>query len=89
MSAPFQVGARVRSSGYVIQRRRDYWLGCGQTAQKSAAKDELDRAVALRGTVLGLREGKFAPWIVTVRFDGETVQHEALPGMFELAEDAR
>ena len=84
--APFQPGDRVRSSSYVIQRRRDHWLSCGRQPEKTRAKDELDRAVAARGTVISLSEGKYAPWIVCVRMDGETGEHNALPGLFERLE---
>ena len=47
----FKIGDRVRHSGYSLKGLRDYWLSCGRHAQKSAAKDELDRKVAERGTI--------------------------------------
>ncbi len=51
------VGQRVRHSGSVIQRKRDYWNSCGREPFKTGAKDALDRAVAERGTVTAILPG--------------------------------
>jgi hypothetical protein len=48
----FQVGDIVRYSGHVTMKKRDYWNQQGSEPAKSNAKRELDRVVALRGTVV-------------------------------------
>ena len=50
----YQIGDRVKHSGTVIMRKRDYWNSCGREPMKSGARRELDRAIAERGTVTGL-----------------------------------
>lgn len=52
-----KVGDRVRHSGYVTQRKRDYWNNCGREPYKSAAKRDLDACIAERGTVTAILEG--------------------------------
>ncbi len=49
-----QIGDRVRHSGYVTQRARDYWNKCGSEPHKSRAKDALDAKIAERGTITGI-----------------------------------
>ena len=51
------VGTRVRHSGLVIQRKRDYWNSCGREPMKSGARKALDVAVAERGTVTAILPG--------------------------------
>lgn len=53
----FSVGQRVKHSGYVINRKRDYWNSCGREPMKSGAKRALDEAVAARGTITAILEG--------------------------------
>ena len=51
------VGDRVRHSGHVIQKKRDYWNQCGREPMKSGAKRALDEAVAERGTITAILPG--------------------------------
>ena len=51
------VGARVRHSRYVTDRKRDYWNSLGDYTRKSRAKDDLDECIAERGTVTGHKKG--------------------------------
>ena len=53
----FTIGQRVRHSGYVLQRKRDYWNNCGSEPSKSGAKRALDEATAERGTVSAILSG--------------------------------
>jgi hypothetical protein len=53
----FSVGQRVRHSGIVIQRKRDYWNSCGREPMKSGARKALDAAIAERGTVTAILAG--------------------------------
>ncbi len=82
--APFRKGDRVKFSGTVIQRKRDFWLNQGRWAEKSAAKGWIDVATAARGTVEGCEHGKYCPWVVEVRMDDGTL-HRSIPGNFILA----
>lgn len=50
----FKVGDRVRHSGYVTQRARDYWCQQGEYTRKQRAKDALDACIAERGTIVEL-----------------------------------
>ena len=54
---PFKVGQRVKHSGPVIQKKRDYWNLQGREPMKSGAKKALDDAVKERGTVTALLAG--------------------------------
>lgn len=54
---PFKIGQRVKHSGPVIQRARDYWNNQGREPQKSGARKALDEAVAQRGTITALLPG--------------------------------
>ena len=56
-AADYKVGDRVRHSGSVIQRKRDYWNSCGREPMKSGAKRALDAALAERGTVTAILAG--------------------------------
>lgn len=51
------VGDRVKHSGHVINRKRDYWNQCGREPMKSGAKDALEKAVAERGTITAILVG--------------------------------
>ena len=53
----FKVGQRVKHSGYVINKKRDYWNSCGREPMKSGARKALDQAVSERGTVTALLDG--------------------------------
>lgn len=64
------IGDRVRYSGYVTNRARDYWNNCGREPQKSGAKKELDRLVALRGTVMEILDPG-----LTVKWDNGSVSN--------------
>ena len=55
--ADFAVGDRVKHSGTVIMRKRDYWNSCGREPAKSNAKKWLDDAIAERGTVTAILPG--------------------------------
>lgn len=72
-------------SGYALKHDRDYWLSCGESGRKAAAKDALDRKTAVRGTVIACEPGRFTAWIVQWRADGETGTHETLPHLLEVA----
>jgi len=50
----FKVGDRVRHSGHVTQRARDYWCQQGEYTRKQRAKDALDKTIAARGTIIEL-----------------------------------
>lgn len=63
-----EIGDRVGHGHAIIRSARDYWLGCGQYQQKSAAQEELKRKESAQGTVTNVRQGKCA-WIVTVKWD--------------------
>lgn len=52
--AEFTVGQRVRHSGHVLQKKRDYWNSCGREPMKSGAKRALDAAIAERGIVTAI-----------------------------------
>lgn len=52
--ARFNVGNRVKHSGHVINKKRDYWNSCGREPMKSGARNALDKAVAERGTVTAI-----------------------------------
>ncbi len=51
------VGTRVKNSGHVTQRKRDYWCSCGREPMKSGAKMALDAAIAARGTITAILPG--------------------------------
>jgi hypothetical protein len=52
-------GQRVRHSGHVTMRARDYWCSLGDYARKTRAKDELERLIAERGTILEVLHNGF------------------------------
>ncbi len=54
------VGDRVRHSGYVTQKKRDYWNNCGREPMKSGAKKALDECIAERGVVTAILPGDSA-----------------------------
>ncbi len=51
------VGDRVRHSGYVTQKKRDYWNQQGEYTAKSRAKKWLDDCIAERGTITAILPG--------------------------------
>lgn len=53
----FSIGDRVKHSGYVTQKKRDYWNSCGAEPHKSRAKQALDEAIKERGTVSAILPG--------------------------------
>lgn len=60
VNAETPIGTRVKSSGDALRPTRDWWLGCGRASSKSAAKAELDRKTARRGTLIAIEQGKYA-----------------------------
>jgi hypothetical protein len=50
----FAIGDRVRHSGHVTLRARDYWCNQGEYTRKQRAKDALDACIAERGTIVEL-----------------------------------
>ncbi len=64
----FNVGDRVRHSGSVIQKARDYWLSCGREPMKTGARTDLDKKTSARGTVTAVEQGKYS-WHVAVTWD--------------------
>ena len=46
------IGQRVRYSGYVTDRKRDYWNQQGREPDKSRARKWLDDCLAERGTII-------------------------------------
>lgn len=72
----YQIGQRVRHSGYVLQRKRDYWNSCGREPMKSGAKRALDDAIAERGTITAILPGDASRGVspgVEVTWDNGTV----------------
>ncbi len=47
----FEVGDRVKYSGYALERDRQYYLGLGDYSRKNAAKEFYENKLAQRGTV--------------------------------------
>lgn len=84
----FAVGDRVRRSGYVTQRARDYWNNCGREPMKSGAKAALDKAIADRGTVTELLVGDSSRGVspgLAIQWDDGTIC-SCLPYMVAKAE---
>lgn len=76
--AEFAVGDRVKHSGTVIMRKRDYWNSCGREPMKSGARRALDEAVAERGTITAILPGDPSRGVspgVAVTWDNGQVQH--------------
>lgn len=46
------IGTQVKHSGYSVRPKRDWYLSRGRASEKSAAKDDLDRFVAMRGVLV-------------------------------------
>lgn len=83
----FSVGQRVKHSGSVIQRKRDYWNSCGREPMKSGARKALDEAVAERGTVTAILAGDPSRGVspgLEVTWDGGSV-HRCLSYLVEAA----
>lgn len=68
MKHNFTVGARVRYSDAAIEPKRDYWNNCGREPMKAGARRALEDAIAARGTITSIVEGKFA-MTASVRWD--------------------
>lgn len=86
--AEFKVGDRVKHSGTVIMRKRDYWNSCGREPMKSGARRALDAAIAERGTVTAILPGDRARGVspgLEVTWDGGSVSH-CLSYLLEKAE---
>lgn len=49
--APLRVGDRVKPSAYSLRDKWSYYLGLGDYARKSRARDVYDTAAAARGTI--------------------------------------
>lgn len=70
----FRVGDRVAHSYSSLRGLRDYWLSCGRSQEKSAAKEALDKKTAERGIVTNIRKGSYA-WVIGV--DWENLEYPA------------
>jgi hypothetical protein len=79
----FNVGDKIRHSGYVIQRARDYWLKCGREPMKSGAKADLDKKTNARGIVKGINKNRNAWSVFTEWQDGHV--SDSLSYMLEKA----
>ena len=82
-----QIGDRVKHSGHVLMRKRDYWNSCGREPMKSGAKRVLDAAIAERGTVTAILPGDPARGVspgLEVTWDGGSVSR-CLSYLVELA----
>lgn len=65
----FKAGDRIRYSQLRLKPARDWWLSRGRWSEKSAAKDELDKLTAERGTVLESFVNRFGARVVKYRMD--------------------
>ena len=73
---PYAIGDRVKHSGHVINRKRDYWNSCGREPMKSGARRALDAAVAERGTITAILMGDPSRGVspgLEVKWDGGSV----------------
>ena len=84
MSAPFQIGDRVKKSEHSLRAARDSWLKAGSQPLKSAYRDAYDREMAIRGTVLSCEAGKYG-FTVKVKTDTGSI-HDSIPSIWEAAE---
>jgi hypothetical protein len=82
MSAPFQIGDRVKKSEYNLRAARDSWLKAGSQSLKSAYRDAYEREMAIRGTVLSCEAGKYG-FTVKVKTDTGLV-HDSIPSIWEV-----
>ena len=58
-----EIGTRVRHSGYVVNRKREYWNQQGRQPAKDLARHALDVCVAERGTITAiLKNGLEVTW---------------------------
>jgi hypothetical protein len=65
-----EIGMRVKHSGHVVSRKRDYWNQQGRQPAKDRALDALNACVAERGTITAiLAKG------VEVTWDSGSVSH--------------
>ena len=53
----FNIGDRVKHSGYALMSERDYWQGCGTEPRKSRLGDAYKAKCAERGTVTAILSG--------------------------------
>ncbi len=58
MESRFKIGDKVKNSGYVINKKRDYWNSCGREPMKSGARTALDEAIAARGVITAILPAK-------------------------------
>lgn len=84
-AAPFKVGDRVKRSEYALRPIRSSWLQAGSYTAKSAAKDELDRETAKRGTVTACDPGRHCGFTVCVQID-DGGAHYGMPYLWEAAQ---
>ena len=86
MSAPFQIGDRVKKSEYSLRAARDSWLKAGSQPLKSAYRDAYDREMAIRGTVLSCAGGVNGFYnSVLVKTDSEAI-HSSMTCIWEAAQ---
>ncbi len=72
----YTIGQRVKHSGHVINKKRDYWNQCGREPMKSGARKALDAAVAERGTITAILPGDPARGVspgIEVKWDSGSV----------------
>lgn len=81
MSAPFQIGDRVKKSEYSLRAARDSWLKAGSEPLKSAYRDAYEREMAIRGTVLACEARKYG-FSVQVKTDAGSI-HDSIPYIWE------
>jgi len=81
MSAPFQIGDRVKKSEYSLRAARDSWLKAGSQPLKSAYRDAYEREMAIRGTVLSCEAGKYG-YSVQVKTDAGSI-HDSIPSIWK------
>lgn len=83
-----KIGDRLKYSEYVIRPKRDYWLNCGREPMRSGAKEALDKAKALRGTVVNItsaQDNRLGVASMEVKSDDGST-HRCLPYLWEVAE---
>jgi hypothetical protein len=84
MSAPFQIGDRVKKSEYSLRAARDSWLKAGSQSLKSAYRDAYEREMAIRGTVLSCASGVNGFYnSVQVKTDSQSI-HSSMPCIWEV-----
>jgi hypothetical protein len=72
----FSIGDKVKHSGHVLNKKRDYWNSCGREPMKSGARRALDAAIAERGIVTAILPGDSSRGVspgIEVTWDGGSV----------------